>query len=165
VRLAIAGWLGPRARAYFDGIMDQLRAWGLDDAVDYRGEIERDEKIAFLASVHVLSVPTTYTEPKGRFVLEAMAAGVPVVQPRHGAFPELVEATGGGLLVEPDSPQALAAGLGALMSDPDRRAEMGRRGREAVRRNYTDDAMADRTIAVYRHYVGQSPVAGGKRDA
>ena len=48
--------------------------------------------IDFLSSIHVLSVPTSYKDPKGRFVLEALAHGVPVVQPAHGAFPELVEA-------------------------------------------------------------------------
>jgi glycosyltransferase involved in cell wall biosynthesis len=153
IRLTIAGWLGSRDRAYFDGIMDQVRAWELEEAVDYRGEIGRDEKIAFLSSIHVLSVPTTYKEPKGRFVLEALASSVPVVQPRHGAFPELIEATGGGLLVEPDSPQALAAGLRALMDDPSRRAELGCMGREAVRRAYSDEAMARRTVEVYERYL------------
>lgn len=153
LRLTIAGWLGSRDRAYFDGIMEQVRAWGLEEVVDYRGEIDRDEKTSFLSSIHVLSVPTTYREPKGRFVLEALAGGVPVVQPRHGAFPELVEATGGGLLVEPDSPQALASGLRALMDDPPRRAELGRKGREAVRRDYSDEAMARRTLAVYERYL------------
>ena len=62
-------------------------------------------KIAFLHGLDVLSVPATYEEPKGLFLLEAMATGVPVVQPRRGAFPEIVETTGGGLLVEPDEPR------------------------------------------------------------
>jgi glycosyltransferase involved in cell wall biosynthesis len=121
--------------------------------VDYRGEIDRDQKIAFLSSVHALSVPTTYKEPKGRFVLEALASGVPVVQPDHGAFPELIDATGGGVLVEPDSPRALADGLRELMADPVRRVEMGRRGRETVQRDFTADAMARRTLEVYRHFL------------
>ena len=59
----------------------------------------------------MLSVPATYDEPKGVFLLEAMASGVPVVQPRRGAFTEIVEKTGGGLLVAPDDPEALAEGL------------------------------------------------------
>ena len=73
------------------------------------------------------------------------------VKPVYG--PEDVEATGGGLLVEPDSPQALASGLRALMDDPPRRAELGRKGREAVRRDYSDEAMARRTLAVYERYL------------
>jgi glycosyltransferase involved in cell wall biosynthesis len=151
VRLAVGGYLGNRDRTYLDGIMDQLRAWGLEAAVDYRGELTREQKVAFLDSIHALSVPTVYREPKGRFVLEALAAGVPVVQPRHGAFPELIEATGGGLLVEPASPRALADGLQSLMSDPGHRSEMGERGREAVRRRFGTATMAARTLEVYRH--------------
>ena len=65
----------------------------------------------------VLSVPATYDEPKGMFLLEAMASGVPVVQPRRGGVRRIVERTGGGLLVEPDDPAALADGLYALWSD------------------------------------------------
>src|SRR4029079_10839328 len=73
------------------------------------------EKVAFLQSLDVLSVPTEYREPKGLYVLEALANGVPVVQPRHGAFPELIEATGGGLLVDPLDPEALARALEELL--------------------------------------------------
>jgi glycosyltransferase involved in cell wall biosynthesis len=56
-------------------------------------------------------VPTSYREPKGLYVLEALANGVPVVQPKHGSFPELIEATGGGLLVNPEDPQDHARSL------------------------------------------------------
>ena len=69
------------------------------------------------------------------FLLEAMANGVPVVQPRRGAFPEIVETTGGGLLVEPDNPEALADGLlDALARIRRGRAALGRAGAEGVRR-------------------------------
>ena len=153
VRLRIAGWLGPRDQDYFDGIMAEVKSWGLEPSVDYRGEIDRAQKIAFLSSLHVLSVPTTYHEPKGRFVLEALASGVPVVQPHHGAFPEMIEATGGGLLVEPHSPQALAQALGALMDDPERRVALGRAGQSAVRREFGAAAMARRMVAVYEQVL------------
>ena len=62
-------------------------------------------------------MPTTYHEPKGLYILEAWANGVPVVQPRHGSFPELIEATGGGLLVDADDPAALAEGLRRMLVD------------------------------------------------
>src|SRR6185503_12593774 len=81
-------------------------------------------KIRFLQSLDVLSVPTTYREPKGLYVLEALANGVPVVQPRHGAFPEMLAATGGGVLVNPDDPVDLARGLSELIMDPARRFEL-----------------------------------------
>ena len=68
----------------------------------YRGELDRLEKVRFLARADVFSMPAPYKEPKGFTILEAMAAGVPVVQPAHGAFTEMVQKTGGGLLVKPD---------------------------------------------------------------
>jgi len=155
VRLEIAGYLGEGDRDYFDGIMKQVAAWGIDDSVRHRGEIDRAAKIGFLQSLDVLSVPTIYREPKGLFVLEALAAGTPVVQPGHGAFPELLEATGGGLLVEPGSADALSVALRELLEDPARRRELGRNGRKAVRKGYDDGTMAENTAEVYRRYVEQ----------
>ena len=153
VRLQIAGYLGPRDQDYQRGILEQVHSWGLDDVVDYVGEVDRQRKIEFLRGLHVLSVPTTYREPKGLYVLEALANGVPVVQPRHGAFPELLEATGGGLLVDPGDTTVLARAFRTLMDEPDRRAELGRQGKEAVHRDYRDDLTAQNVLKVYRKYV------------
>ena len=101
----------------------------------------------------MLSVPTTYREPKGLYVLEALANGVPVVQPRHGSFPELLEATGGGLLVKPDDPHDLAAALSRLLGDLAHREELGRKGKEAVHSRFHAAAMAEETVNVYRKYL------------
>jgi glycosyltransferase involved in cell wall biosynthesis len=153
VRLEIAGWLGPRDREYLDGVMAEVRTAGLEERVRYRGEVDLSGKVAFLGQIDVLSVPTTYREPKGLYVLEALASGVPVVEPRHGSFPEILAATGGGLLVEPDSPPALARAQRELHDDPARRRELGRRGREVVLRDYNDEGMAERTAEVYRRHA------------
>ncbi|HEY2253558.1 MAG TPA: glycosyltransferase family 4 protein, partial [Planctomycetaceae bacterium] len=115
-RLVAAGYLGQRDQAYFDDLA--RRAADLGEAFRYIGSPPGHvEKVTFLKSLDVLSVPTIYREPKGLYVLEALANGVPVVQPRHGSFPELIEATGGGLLVEPNDPRALADALRRLMDD------------------------------------------------
>ena len=100
-RLVAAGYLAPEHQGYLDGAIRLLREAGLESEFeDPRGGRIASQKIAFLQSLDVLSVPATYNEPKGIFLLEAMAGGVPVVQPRRGAFPEIVEKTGGGLIVE-----------------------------------------------------------------
>ena len=150
VRLRIAGYLSERDRAYKEGILAQLHEWGLGGMVDDVGELDRAGKAEFLRSLHVLCVPTTYREPKGLFALEALARGVPVVLPRHGAFPELIQATGGGVLVEPDDTGAIASALRELMDDPGRCHELGRRGREVVRRDYTDDRTASALLNLYQ---------------
>ena len=127
-----------RAPAYLDGITSDLNDWGLAGQFEYRGEVDRAQKIDFLRSLDVLSVPATYEEPKGMFLLEAMANGVPVVQPRRGAFPEIVETTGGGLIVEADDPEALADGLlrrsGGIRRAPRRSAPPARRRPRALQR-------------------------------
>src|SRR4029077_15730115 len=109
-------------------VQANLAAAGLAGELTYRGAVDREGKLAFLRSVDVLSVPATYDEPKGFFLLEAMASGVPVVQPRRGAFTEIIEKTGGGLLVAPDDPQALGDALFELWQDRGEGAAAGAAG-------------------------------------
>jgi glycosyltransferase involved in cell wall biosynthesis len=148
-RLVAAGYLAPEHQGYLDRVINDLKAWGLADQFEYRGELDRTRKVAFLQSLDVFSVPATYEEPKGMFLLEAMASGVPVVQPRRGAFPEIVEATGGGLIVDADDPDALADGFLALWRDSARASALGAAGADGVRARYTADAMARSVEAVY----------------
>ena len=132
---------------------DELTEAGLGDRFEHVESPDHASKVRFLQGLDVLSVPTTYREPKGLYILEALANGVPVVQPRHGSFPELIEATGGGLLVNPDDPRDLAAGLApaAGRRGPPRGA--GRKGKEAVHSRFHAAAMAEETVNVYRKYV------------
>ncbi len=115
-----------------------MKEAGLDHEFRYRGVLDRPHKIDFLRNLDVLSVPATYDEPKGMFLLEAMANGVPVVQPRRGAFPEIMEKTGGGILVEPDDTASLARGHLFAVEGPGaagaaRQAWSGRRPRTLQR--------------------------------
>ncbi len=153
VRLHSAGWLGKQDRGFFASEMEKLKRAGLLDAFSYLGVVDRAEKIDFLYNIDVLSVPTTYREPKGLYVLEALAAGVPVVQPNHGAFPELLSATGGGRLFEPENVEHLAETLLKMLNDPSARRELGYAGQEAVHARHNADAMAQGTLEVYRRFL------------
>ena len=155
-RLSVAGYLGKQHHPYLRGIRNKVAQWGLEDQFDLWGEVDRRRKIEFLQQLHLLSVPTVYREPKGLFVLEALAHGVPVVQPRHGAFPELLEQLEGGLLVDPGSVGQLADAFHSLYQNPQRRQQLGRAGKEAVRASFSDEAMADATLAVYSQYLPDS---------
>lgn len=152
-RLRIAGWLGKHRRAYAEETLGRLGEAGLANSVEYVGEVDRAAKVRFLQSIDVLSVPTTYREPKGLFVLEALAAGVPYVQPAHGAFPELFDDVGGGLLVPPEDPAALAAELHALLLDRDRRQALAQQGRAAVLARRNAATMAAEMEALLLRYV------------
>ncbi len=148
-RLEVAGYLGVEHRGYLAGVERRMREAGLAGEFNYRGVLDREGKIEFLRGLDVLSVPAVYDEPKGIFLLEAMACGVPVVQPRRGAFTEVVEQTRGGLLVEPDDAEALAEGLLRLKDDAALASELSAGGFEGVRRHYTVAQMADRALEVY----------------
>ncbi len=148
-QLEIAGYLAPDQRSYLRDCERRLSNAGFGGEFHYRGTVDREQKIAFLQSLDVFSVPTVYVEPKGLFLLEAMACGIPVVQPRHGAFPEMVEKTSGGVLVRAGDPQSLADGLYQLWKDPALRAELGRNGYDGVRQHYSVARSADRMLEVY----------------
>ena len=119
-----------------------LRLKGLTDSTSFHPNLDREEKIAFLQSLDVFSVPATYPEAFGMYLAEALAAGVPVVQPRFASFPEFVESTGGGVLYEPGDPNALADALEALLLDPDKAQSLGRIGQQAVHAKFSTARMA-----------------------
>ena len=153
--LEAAGYLAPEHRAYLRGVERLMKDAGFGAEFHYRGELNRGQKIEFLNSLDLLSVPCTYDEPKGIFLLEAMAGGVPVVQPRRGAFPEILDRTGGGILVEPepDDPASLADAIYRLWKSPEERAELGRRGAQGVRQHYSVAQMAERALEAYQKIV------------
>ena len=153
-RLLAAGYLPPEHQDYLDTARQVLDKAGLGGEFEYRGELDRAAKVAFFHELDVLSVPTTYKEPKGLFLMEAMASGVPVVQPHRGAFPEIIANTGGGLIVEADDPDALADGLLALKQEPVLAASLGAAGASGVRQHYTVERMTEQVEAVYREVAG-----------
>ena len=155
MRLDVAGWMAPAQASYLEEIRRGLAGDGYGGEFTYHGAVDRDGKIAFLRSLDVLSVPATYDEPKGVSVLEAMAVGVPVVQPRRGSFTEMVEKTGGGLLVPPDSAEALADGLFTLWKDRELARRLGDRGFDGVREHYSIERSTDRVMAVYESLAGR----------
>jgi len=149
-RLVAAGYLSPEHKGYLAAIQKKMAAWGLADQFEYKGALDRAEKIAFVQGLSVLSVPSPYPTQKGQFLLEAMASGVPVVQPRIGAFTEVVEATGGGILVDDGDLDGLAAAVASLWENPERRRQLGATGYDGVRAHYGIPQMLERVMEVYR---------------
>ena len=163
MRFIAAGYLPPEHQPYLDEAKNVLTTAGLGGEFEYRGEVDRAAKIDFFHDLDVFSVPTTYREPKGLFLMEAMACGVPVVQPRVGAFPEIIERTGGGLIVDADDPEALADGILAIKREPDLARSLGRAGAAGVREHYTVERMADQVEAAYRELAGAAVSAVPQR--
>jgi glycosyltransferase involved in cell wall biosynthesis len=154
--LEVAGYMAPEHKPYLKKIEGQMKDWGLGLEFQYRGVLNRAQKVDFLRNLNVLSVPSSYNEPKGIYLLEAMANSVPVVQPRRGAFPEILNKTGGGILVEAGDIERLANGILTLWKDRALAAELGKRGAEGVRQHYSVANMAHRTLGVFSRLVGQA---------
>lgn len=148
-RFEVAGYMAPDCVPYLNDVQKKLRQAGFGDEFQYRGVLDRAEKIAFLRQLDVMSIPATYDEPKGVSLLEAMACGVPLVQPRRGGFTEIIEKTGGGLLVQPDDPQSLAEGILEVYGNQQLAADLGAKGFRGVREHYTSAHMADRVLEAY----------------
>ncbi|MGC4007018.1 MAG: glycosyltransferase family 4 protein [Pirellulales bacterium] len=158
LRLRAAGYMSALDVPYWERLLARTKELGLEDRVEYVGEVDRAGKIAFLQSLDIFAEPTVYRESKGLAVLEAWANGLPAVLPRHGTFPEYIEETGGGVLHEPESPPALVAAMRPLILDPRQGDELGRAGAAVVRERFTADVMAERHLELYRRLV-EKPVA------
>lgn len=155
-RLLIAGWLGKQHESYAAEQFAKLDQAGLGDHYEYLGSISLAAKQKLLSELDLFSVPAVYREPKGIYVLEALAGGAPVVLPRHGAFPELLAATGGGQLVEPNNPSQLAAAMHRLLLDPTQRCRLAQAGQRAVHQRLNAETMARETLEVFQQVLAEA---------
>jgi glycosyltransferase involved in cell wall biosynthesis len=155
MRLEAAGYLSRAHEGYLGDVRKILAAAGFLADFRYRGALDRRAKAAFLSELDVLSVPATFDDAKGLPLLEGMASGVPVVQPRRGSFTEIVERTGGGLLVRSDDADSLADALFTLWHDHRLRDQLARRGYAGVRERYTIQLSANRLLSIYDDLLGR----------
>lgn len=154
-RLRVGGGLGPSDRAFVNELRRRLVSAGCAQDVEFCPNLDRAAKIEFLRGLTLFSTPAIYSEAFGLYVIEAMAAGVPVVQPRHAAFPEIVELTGGGLLCAPEDPEALAAAWEQLLLDPARARALGEAGARSIRESFSVEMMAAKMLEVFEQALAR----------
>ena len=144
VRLRAGGYLAPHHQSYLDDVRRLAKPLG--DAFEYIGSPSTHaEKVSFYKSIDVFSVPARFQEPKGLYVLEAWANGLPVVLPDHAAFPALIESTGGGLLAEHENPDSVAALLHQVLTESDLRKSLATAGYNGVREKHDMATLAEAT--------------------
>lgn len=148
LQLHVGGGCGPGDEPFVEEQKGRLEAAKILADVKFFPNVSRAEKISFLESLDVFCTPAMYGEAFGLYVIEALAAGVPVVQPRHAAFPEIVEKTGGGLIAEPDA-ASLAAACEELLLNPDRARALGEAGRAVVRDHFNEARMAREVLSAF----------------
>ncbi len=131
VRLSATG--GPAAeKGFLKRQLRKLADAGLSQAAAVSPARFADDRFGFLSELTLLSVPGGKPEAFGYYAIEAMAAGVPVVLPAQGAFPEIAAAAGCGLLTADTKPETLALAWAELLGDPSRLRRESERGRAAA---------------------------------
>ena len=133
-----------------EGQKRKLAKAGLGDDAEFVGDFTRERRLAFLKSLSVMCVPVEQGEAFGSFIIESMAAGVPVVQPSAGAFPELIGATGGGMIYDD-----LVEDLKAILLNPERVRELGAKGRASVHESFSMESMAQNMASIYRELIAK----------
>lgn len=142
-RLKIGGTATEADQPLITDLKERIARAGLTPRVEWAPNLSRDAKIAFLRSLTLFSVPTTYAEAFGLYVVEAMACGVPVVQPDAASFPEIIGTDGGGVCVPPRDRAALAEMWQHLLRHPAHCREMGRTGRMSVEKHFSARTMCE----------------------
>jgi len=146
VELHLAGTVTGRDTDLVEQLKQKIAGAGRTNQVQWRINLSADEKAGFLANLDLLSVPALYGEAFGLYVVEAWAAGVPTVQPRHAAFIELTEQTGAGWLFDPEVADGYQAVLTSAIQNEDERKQRGQRGREAVANDFGLHRMVTRFL-------------------
>ena len=142
-RLKIAGAATAGDEPLIAELKQRIAEAGLAARVEWTPNVSREQKITLLRSLTLFSVPATYSEAFGLYVIEAMACGIPVVQPEAAAFTEIVAATGGGVCVPPRDAGALAQAWQQLLADAPRRTALGRAGRLGVEKLFSAPRMCE----------------------
>ena len=156
LRLHVGGGCGPGDEAFVHSLKLRLEEREVLDHVKFFPNVDRTGKLEFFRTLSVFSVPALYGEAFGLYVIEALAAGVPVVQPRVASFPELIVATGGGLLCDPGNPKALATAIETLVVHPLNARHLGQRGQQVVRDRFNVEKMARDMVAVFEETTRRS---------
>ena len=155
VRLRVAGGKRGDDEVFLSRTQQQLDSCGLIDDVEFLPDFDRDAKLSFLCGLSVLSVPEKQPIACGLYMLEALAAGVPVVEPAHGVFPELLEMTGGGVLHEANNPTALSTAMEPLLLDPNYARRLGKEGGETVFAKFNVAQTAEEMVRICKQIMRQ----------
>lgn len=162
LRLHLTGGYSGDDRIFVKSMIKKIASYGFERDVQIFEEFNKESRIQFLKSLTLLSVPVPTGEAFGKYQLEALAAGVPTVQPNIGGYPEFVETTGGGILYEPNDWESLAKAVTSLLSRPDQVRKLGAQGRKAVHEKYSVGDMAKNVFKIYESTISDQEVAAAK---
>ncbi len=149
LNLYLTGGFTSYDKPFLSRQMKKISGQGFSDDVRIFEDFCRESRISFLESLTLLSVPVPGGEAFGAYQVEALAAGVPVVQPNVGCYPEFIAITKGGIIYEPNTGAKLAEAMASLLSAPNQVRKLGEQGRRAVLERFSMDQMAKNIARIY----------------
>jgi glycosyltransferase involved in cell wall biosynthesis len=155
VKLILTGGTTGADKKFIKGLKARIREYNLENAVEWQEDFEEEARLEFFDRVRLISVPVRKELAFGLYLLEAMASGVPVLQPDEGAFPEIISMSGGGEMYHPNSADALSEKLDELLSNPGKLDALGSKGREGVEKHFNIYRQAEDVVKLYEQVAGK----------
>lgn len=153
VKLKLYGGMTNDDKSFIKRQIDKLKIKGYLNDVELTEEFSQENLSAFFNDLTVLSVPVLKGEAFGLYMLESLASGVPIVQPALGAFPEIIETTGGGITYSPNDSHNLASAFKELFSNPDRLNQMSINGQKAIEDKFNTKRLTEEMISIYKKLI------------
>lgn len=150
LRLYATGGMTGDDKVFIRRQVQKLKRAKLEDLVEIQDEYHPDSLREFFRKISLLSVPVLKGEAFGLYQLEALASGVPLVQPAIGAFPEIIEATGGGVVYQPNTSSALAIKLAEVLDSNTQLIEMSIKGVESVSSKFDCRSLTGKMVDIYQ---------------
>ena len=149
---ATGGQTGDDAK-FINKQISKLKQNNIDSDFEITQEFTQSALKDFFKATTVLSVPVLNGEAFGLYQLEALASGVPLVQPELGAFPEIINSTGGGVIYKPNTASALAEKLNEVLSNQTKLETMSRAGRKAVEEKFDCGILSSKMVDIYKTLI------------
>ena len=150
LRLYATGGMTGDDKVFIRRQVQKLKRAKLEDLVEIQDEYHPDSLREFFRKISLLSVPVLKGEAFGLYQLEALASGVPLVQPAIGAFPEIIEATGGGVVYQPNTSSALAIKVAEVLDSNTQLIEMSIKGIETVSSKFDCRSLTGKMVDIYQ---------------
>ena len=153
VKLLLTGGSTGDDSKFLGNMKRKLKKVKLLQDVGFCEDFECDGRRTFFNSISVMSVPVRKGEAFGMYLLEAMASGIPVVQPALGAFPEIIEVSGGGIIYEPNTPEKLAETIMNILDDKELLTMKSRNGYKGVLEHFNIWDQTEKLLAFYKKMI------------
>jgi len=148
-RLKVTGGKTSDDKRFIKKQLKKLEKNNILEDVEFIENFKQENMNDFFKGLTVLSVPVLKGEAFGMYQLESLASGIPIVQPKIGAFPEIIENTNGGVLFDPNYSRTLASKLEEVLSNTEALHIMSINGRKAVEEQYNTNILTERMISIY----------------